>query len=208
VKSKLESSLTDTLKNSQLSSVISDAGELSLDSILKDGLLKDIPVISSMLNLFKLGVSLQNYFLLSKLLSFLKSLDNVNIESRKQAIKKLEADTEYSQNVGEHLILLLDRMDDLNKPKMIARAFTAYCKKEINSVQLQRLYYAIDRILLCDNSHIKTFLNNRGKEELPVDIEQNFVNSGLGYVKSGYGVGGVYPTELCGLFYKYALQKE
>ena len=68
MKSKLESSLTDTLKNSQLSSVISDAGELSLDSILKDGLLKDIPVISSMLNLFKLGVSLQNYFLLSNAL--------------------------------------------------------------------------------------------------------------------------------------------
>ncbi|KAA3626806.1 MAG: hypothetical protein DWQ09_14540 [Proteobacteria bacterium] len=72
-------------------------------------------------------------------------------------VERLEQDDAYSQNVGESIILLLDRMDDISKPKLVARAFKAFSTGAIDSTQLQRINYAIDKLLMVDIEKLVEF---------------------------------------------------
>ncbi len=205
---QLEQSLLSTLRQSDLRSIGANLSEIGIDQLMQDGLLKDIPVVNILTGLLKTSRSIRDHIFLKKLLSFLVSIKDIEPEEREKAIERLESDSAYSQKVGEGLMLLLERLDDLNKPKMVAKAFKAYCRGNINSFQLQRLYYAIDRVLACDLPFLKYYSNmHPGKLVDPNRVvEQNFLNSGFLYVQAGYGgTTSVEPTEICDLFIKFAL---
>jgi len=46
--------------------------------------------------------------------------------------------------------MLLERADDLEKPKLIANAFKAYLYEEITYSQLQRINFAVDHLFIGD----------------------------------------------------------
>jgi hypothetical protein len=203
----LGQSLVTTLKHSDLKALASTAAELAIDSMLKDGLLKEIPVIRTLTNLTNIGLSVRDYVFTRKLLKFLASIGELKEDERQGLLARLEKDSKFQRTVGEHIILLLDRMDDLAKPTFMAKAFIAYCRGAIDFIQLQRLNNAIDKVLVCDLPQLKRFSLDDDSEKFDVDVEQNFVNSGLAYVQSGYGVGGVHPTGLCKVFLKCVLDE-
>ncbi len=117
----------------------------------------------------------------------------------------MEAEPKFRKHVGEYIVTLLDRFDDIQKPGFLAKAFIAFCRGRITIVQLQRLNHAIDRVLTCDLAQLQKFALDDADAKFEIDVEQNFLNSGLGYMQSGYGVGGVHPTELCRLFIDHIL---
>ncbi|MDV7402321.1 hypothetical protein RZS08_63445, partial [Arthrospira platensis SPKY1] len=83
---------------------------------------------------------------MKKLLQFLVNLADVPKEQRQKQISKLTVDVEERQRVGENLMLLLDNMNNMSKPAMMARALRAYLLEEINASLLRRLWHAIDVI--------------------------------------------------------------
>ncbi len=207
---KITSSMTDTLKKSDLTIIAANFSELALDSLLGAGedLLKKAPIFGTIVNLIKAGYSIRDHIFIKKLYSFLSALNDIEPEIREEAIKRLEADPKYSKKVGENLIILLERLDDYEKPKLLANVFKAYCNKKISILEMQRLNYAVDRVMTCDLPEMKTFLDLSEGESLDQAVEQNFLNCGLGCITSAYGSNPVRPTELCGLFAKYALEIE
>lgn len=60
----------------ECSELVSSIAEVTLDSVLEDGLLKDIPIIASAISVYKLGTSLRERHELLKLYHFVKSLNN------------------------------------------------------------------------------------------------------------------------------------
>jgi len=172
----LEDSLIETLGRSDLMSVLKDGGELALDSVLDAGLLRDIPVLGALHSIWKTGTTMRDLLFQRKLLRFLFELRELSADERQDMIRRLEHDHSYSQKVGESLILLLDRLDHLDKPKLVARAFTAFCRGQIDASELQRINYIIDRIFLPDLDSLD-LLSQRGA--LPDYVLQSFVNTGL-----------------------------
>lgn len=209
----VEDSLISTLKKSDLKSVASDVAEVTIDNLLQNGLLRDLPVINILTNFIKTGLHIKDYFFIKKLLKFLDSLSTLTPQQRTEFIDKLDSDPKYTQRVGESIMLLLDRMDDMNKPVLMGKAFKAYALGKINSAELQRINYAIDKILMCDISELEEF----SKRELSTDgsnkfdrldkiISHNFLNAGLAYIHTGFGVAGrIYPNTVCKLFVKHIL---
>ena len=65
----------------ECSELVSSISEVTLDSVLEDGLLKDIPIIANAISIYKLGTSLRERHELLKLYHFVKSLNNVNVKS-------------------------------------------------------------------------------------------------------------------------------
>lgn len=195
-------SLRETILKSDLPSVIQEAGEIGLDSILDEGVLKDIPVLSTMLALGKTFGNIRDYLFAKKMMKFLECISSLTDSERKALISKLDNDENFGMYSGERIIELLSRVDGDKKPILVAKALMLYARGDMSSSQLQRINNAIDRFLLCDLSELRSFCaaeaEPRATDEDP--ITANLINAGLAYVKSGYGGGGVHPTETARLF--------
>jgi len=210
----VEDSLISTLKKSDLKSIGYDVAEVAIDSFLQDGFLKDLPVISFLNSLYKTGIHIRDYFFTKKLLKFLYSLSTLSPQQRTEFIDRLDSDPKYTQKVGESIMLLLDRMDDMNKPILMGRAFKAYALGKINSIELQRINYAIDKILMCDISELEEFSKVETKEinentciNFDKIVSQNFLSAGLAYIHTGAGVAGkIYSNAICELFVKHIIK--
>ncbi len=196
--------LRETILKSELPTLVGDIGESGIDSLLNDGVAKEIPVIGSILAVGKIYGNFRDYYLAKKLISFLQELSSLDSSQRIQLIEKLESDEPYSNKVGEKIIDLLSRLDDQQKPFLVAKAFKLYLAGYLSYVQLQRINNSIERILICDLGQLSEFCNADGKSNTTGDnpILLNYINSGLAYTGSGWGSGGVHPTETAKLLLK------
>jgi len=80
----MELSLLTTLKESNLTKISENALELGIDSILEQGLLREIPVVSTLTGLIRIGVGVRDYLFLKKLLAFLQQLADIDPTIRAQ----------------------------------------------------------------------------------------------------------------------------
>ena len=197
----LEVSLRETILQSELLSLVQNAGEIGFDSLLDDGLLKDIPVLNSMLAIGKIWGNVRDYLFAKKMLAFLRSISSLSENERQKLIHRLDSDEKFSKYAGEQIIELLSRIDSERKAVLVATALKLYAREEIDSVQLQRINYAIDRFMLCDIEALRSFYENtEGNPKKDDPATANFINAGLAYVQSGYGTGGISPNETAQLF--------
>ena len=163
---ELEVSLSDTLKTSDLQDVTKELLESGIDSFLKDGLLKDIPIVNSVVGFFKLGASVNDAIFLKKLLRFLVEINSTSIDDRKNIIAKIEQDEAYGKKVGESILMVLDRVDDLIKASIIGKLFKAVVEQRINNDTFQRLCYSVDRVYIKDIDELR-----KSKKSQPISYE-------------------------------------
>ena len=81
---ELIKSLKETISHSNLYEIGSVIAEASIDSVLKDGILKDVPIINFLTGLWKIGVTINDYLFLKKLLLFLNELRTYLLLSEKK----------------------------------------------------------------------------------------------------------------------------
>ena len=115
-----------------LSGIAEDIAEVTLDNIMDDGLGRDLPIVGTVVGLARAAVSVRDRLLLKKILLFLHELGTVPKEERQAFVQKLAEDTQFERRVGERLLMLLDRHDHLDKPRLLARIFGAYIGGAIN----------------------------------------------------------------------------
>lgn len=111
---KLELSMTDSVISPKLKELSKDVSEIALDSTLDNGLLKDIPVIKWIHSFYKMNVGIRERLFIKKVLRFFLELREVPAEERDVFISDLETKGEYRQKVGETLIMIIERIDDIN----------------------------------------------------------------------------------------------
>ena len=73
----LPATMSETLVQSDLSSVVMDGVEIGIDQCLSDGILKDIPIINSIASIVKTTQSISNYLYLKKIVSFLNGIKDI-----------------------------------------------------------------------------------------------------------------------------------
>lgn len=194
---ELDRTLKETLVKADLAGAILDLGEIGMDTLLQDGVWKEVPILKSVLAIGKTLGGVRDYFFAKRLLAFLKSFSELTAEERRDLVARLDRDEAFGHYAGERLLDLLSRLDDERKPELIAKALKRYAAGRVSASQLQRVYYAVERLHLCDLDELEKFCQAEGKPRLtdgdPVSV--NFISAGLAYVASGYGAGGVHPTE-------------
>ncbi|MDH3474212.1 MAG: hypothetical protein OEM59_11020 [Rhodospirillales bacterium] len=197
-------SLVTTLAESDLASVLKDVGELTLDSVLEEGVLQDLPVVATLTGIWKTGRSIRELLFLKKLMSFLIELKNIDPGARTEMIKHLEEDECFTQRVGESVILLLERLDHLDKPTLVGRAFRAYCSGFIDAEQLQKMNQVIDRAFMPDLQQLERYLREGG-EGIPAPNEQGLAGCGLAWSAPGLATTAIRPTGIFDPFVKHVL---
>jgi hypothetical protein len=168
----LDKPMLETLR-ADLSDVGIEMMESGIDQFLDEGLLQNIPIVKTILSVYKAGVGFREQFFIKKILVFLNSLSDTSVEDR---IKFLEKHHCEDSNLGESLIIILDRLDSMHKPKLIANLFKSYLAEEIDSVTYHRLCQIVDRCFIEDLKFLKL---NEDKETVTGFGALGLANNGL-----------------------------
>lgn len=173
---EIEKSITETIKTSNLSELTIDYAEVFTDSVLKDGILKDIPIVNSIVGVGKIGFAINDYLFLKKILSFLVNIKDVHQSQREKLLLKIENSEKYQKNVGEAILLIINKMDDLEKPKIIGKIFSFFLNEEIDYETFLRLSQSIEKVFL---PYIDKLIQLNSGQKVDYEIQNQLFNSGL-----------------------------
>ncbi|NOT53687.1 MAG: hypothetical protein HOP18_03690 [Deltaproteobacteria bacterium] len=198
-----EKNLIASLSEGTLRDLSEDLIEQVIDGPITNDLIREIPIVKTIKAIIESGKNIREYFFAKKLCRFLLELREVSLEERIHMVKRLEEESDFEEKVGERLLHLIDRLDELSKAQLIGRAFRAYAHGDIGKQDLERLCFAIDRLILVDLRLIPEFLLKgriQGRR-----VQQNLANAGLAFINSGLGGSWAEPVETCEVFVRYIL---
>lgn len=207
IESKRGEGITSVLRSDSVIGVGKEYLELGVDAVLDSEVLKDVPLVNTVVGIFNVAGTFRDHNLAAKLIRFLNQLSDVKQQDRVEMVERLNEDGKFSGRIGSALIEILDRMESEKKPELAARCFAAYAKKEISFEELRRILLALERVPSFDIEQLAAF-----SKAMPVDLAQMdeamllaYVNAGLGVNNGGFDGGLIVPTKLCQLFIKIGL---
>lgn len=150
-KLSLTSSFEDSLSDNVFS-VVSELAEVGLDAIMNDGLLKEVPFLSTIISVYKIGKDIHARHNMKKFVAFQNEINShmVDNEERQKYISKFKEKQEFRQRELEYLLVVIDRYIGIDKPIMLARLYLAYLQDLLTWKELCMYSEVIDRFLLND----------------------------------------------------------
>ena len=146
--SNISTALTTTLKDSDLHGVTTEFSEIFLDTFLAEGVLKDIPIINTIISLGKTGIKINDTLFLKKILYFISQVNDVPAEEREKVINEIDKSKSYRIKIGEKLLYIVDKCDDHEKAEIIGNLFKAFLKRQIDYDDFLRCTQVIEKCLI------------------------------------------------------------
>jgi hypothetical protein len=172
---KLPDLLTETIKEKNFQDVVADLGEIALDAVLNEGILRDIPLLGSFLGLSNATLSIQDKLFTKKILSFLLELKNTDVDSRRTQIEKIDRDPNYKTKVGEKLLYIIDKCEDSEKATYIGKLFRFYIEEKMTYEEFLRASKSVELTFLYD---LKRFIKEKW-DNMEMEEAGDLVSSGL-----------------------------
>lgn len=169
-------SLEQTLKNSDLEKVSISLSEVVLDNIIEDGIIKDIPIISTIVGLGKSAVGIKETLFLKKIITFIYELKNISASKRREMIEKIDKSNNYKTKVGEKLLYIIDRCDDHEKSQITALFFRAFINEIINYQEFLKASHISNNLMIDD---IRWFIENGWEKERRWEYDHRNYEYGL-----------------------------
>jgi hypothetical protein len=127
-----------------------ESTEIVADMLMKGDVIAEIPVIGTAFKVCKAADSIRDRIFATKLFKFVKCLNAIPEKTKEQMRHKLMSSPEEARRIGETLVLVLDRVTDLDKPILLAQLFVAYIDQIISVDDLRRMAQAVDESFLDD----------------------------------------------------------
>lgn len=151
-------SLVRSVGKSGGNKILENIVDLSLKNIIDSELIKKIPIVGTIVSTYKIGTSISDYIFLKKLLHFLNELHKITDSDKEEMLERLNSDEEFSNSVGENLIQIIDKCDDIRKAKIIAKLFNAYVKRGISYTEFYSFSLIINHSYLFDLSLLHEYI--------------------------------------------------
>lgn len=197
----LERALIRSIDSSSLQDLTADIAEAGLDQLLEDGIVKDIPILGTLIRLQTSIGLVRDYIFTKKVARFLVGLAEINPSERTKFLKGVEQRNE-TEKLGETLLLLLDRLDDFTKPVLLAKIFRAYIQRGFDLSTFRRLAKVVDHLSPEAHEALRAFYApNRQGSQIGGEYMSQLASVGLADIKffstEMAMVGGAFaPTEL------------
>ncbi len=175
-KANLEVSLIDAVAGDNLKDLALDYSEIVLDSFLKNECVKDIPFFGTLYRTYRATLSIRENIFAKKVYSFLFQLKDIPQQERKAFTEKVTKDENLKYKLGETLIVLLDKLDNLNKPEIIGNLFKAVIEENLSYDLFLRLSSMVYRAFLPDIISYKQFLTEDPQQKFN---QEELVNVGI-----------------------------
>ncbi len=128
-----------------------DIGEVFLDTVFEDGILKDIPIIGTIAGITKATVAIRERQLAKNTYAFIKGIREKTISQEKleEYRHKLDDPKVADKELG-YVLLLLDREIHTEKSVILGHMYAAMVDQSISWEQFQELSEALDRMFMAD----------------------------------------------------------
>lgn len=173
--SHIQSAFDATLRDANLESITENVTELSIDSLLKDGILKEVPIVSTMVSLVKLGANVQDRLFLKKIVSFMAGLNEISPEERRRMIDKIDAPGKQRIKVGEKLLYVIDACNDHESSELVAHLFKVFVEEKITYDEFLQGSNILNKITGQD---FRWFLSN-ARNYMSAEDVGSLISSGL-----------------------------
>ncbi|WP_163407196.1 hypothetical protein [Flavobacterium ajazii] len=148
--SNISTALTTTLKDSDLQGVTTEFSEIFLDTFLAEGVLKDIPIINSIISIGKAGAKVSDALFMKKILYFLTQLSDVPADEREKVINEIDDSKKYRIKIGEKLLYILDKCDDHEKAELVGILFKGFLQNQIEYSDFLLCNLVIEKCMIND----------------------------------------------------------
>jgi hypothetical protein len=193
-----DTGLIEVIRADGVADAAAELAEAGLDQLMQDGFLRDVPLLGTVLGTFRAFRSIRDLMLAKKLGRFIRGLQAVPQEQRESFCESLTS-PEERRRVGETLILILDRLDDMAKPALTAKTFNAYMRGEIEWSKFRLLATAIDRLDMSDLEAVKAFYSEDPTATKPSHEDcQAFALAGLATITAQGDGGGMFDPMMAG----------
>jgi hypothetical protein len=154
---KFKSSIFDGAKDLAV-----DLAEVGIDSVLADGLLKDIPIVGALVGFAKIGQNLHDRNLLRQTLQFIEEFNSgdINEEKLEEYKRSIGSDSKKAEQELGRVLLLLNRTLELEKSQMLARLFENYLNKKLSWEEFCEFAEIVERLFLSDFVFVAKIYNS------------------------------------------------
>ena len=128
---------------------------MALDSVLKDGIAKDIPVFGWLLKFHGAYKNISERIFLRKVAYFLQGASRASPDERVKFAQKIRSKKDYQKRVGENLILLIERHERFEKSLLLGRLFASVMRGALSHELFMRLSAALDKAMIEDLEILK-----------------------------------------------------
>ena len=137
--------------------IIENYLEIGMDELIGNDFAKEIPIIDSITTMFKIGRNLYNRNLLKQTLIFLNEFNNNTLPQDKIIAYKstINNNPKFCEKEIERVLILLNRIIDEEKAKILAKLYKEYIKKEINWSEFCEMTEINDRLFVSDLKILK-----------------------------------------------------
>ena len=187
---RLSNSLELTLKDSDLQNVTIDLAETFSYALLNDGILKDIPIIGTIVGLTKAALSLNERLIIKKLIYFISELNDIDIEKRNKLISEIDNSEKVQIKVGEKLLYIIDKSEDHITAKYIAVIFKSFLNEEISYSEFLRCSTIVQKMFIQD---FEQFIETKISD---IEIQITQYDSGLSDFQNSLITSGICSTTI------------
>ena len=105
-----------------------DLSDIALDRLLDEPVLKEIPLIKTIVACCKTWQAAHDRLFLRKVARFLLAYPEFTEAERDRFLNEDLQDPRNRKQLGDALVLILDKLDDFDKPAMLAKLFAAHVR--------------------------------------------------------------------------------
>lgn len=151
--------MKDKVKNSSVA-LVEKLGEVGIDSLIESNqVLKDVPILGSIVGVFKLGNSISDSLLLSKVKMFVESIGDVSYDKRIEFNEKMSDEKEF-RKTSRMLLYYMDNFDTELKSALLGHVFTVYLNESMGEEVFRKFASLIDKMNYDD---LKKFIESDGQ---------------------------------------------
>ncbi|MDU0369099.1 hypothetical protein ACFPAF_01735 [Hymenobacter endophyticus] len=105
-----------------------DYAEIGLDAFVSDGILKEIPIVKTVVGVVKSGLKVKEIFFAKKILTFMKEFHSGKLPKDKfyKFQQEFTSDAKYRAKVMEQIMVFNDTFLQVEKSKVLANLFAAH----------------------------------------------------------------------------------
>ncbi len=173
---KISIELVNSIASEHLGSTVRDFAEVGLDTILKEGVLRDIPFVNIIHNSYQTYVEIRQQLFIKKIINFWKELPDKSLQERQRFVEWMDRDPQQKSIFAENLLLLIDRADSIEKPSILGRLINHCTLGDISYEDMVRLCFIVDRVYMPDLNYLTSFTD--GIQSNP-NIAESLKSAGL-----------------------------
>ncbi len=149
---KLIPAFEKSLFDSNLTDLAVDTIEFGIDSLLDDGPLKNIPIVSTIIGMAKTAQNIYDRNLLSQTAVFITEFNSGVIapDKLRKYRQKIDNNPKCAEKELSRVLILLNTNIDSEKSKILAKFYRAYVEEKINWDQFCELSEALHQIFIAD----------------------------------------------------------